>query len=77
MITLTDLDAIEAEVARIDEPGLRKICAFCRADLLGSDRLGARTSHGACSPLCDEAKAMGWIDAFRDGTKPGMDAHST
>lgn len=47
-------EAIQAHV-------LRKICAYCKCDLPGSNAKSQRPpSHGVCSPLCDEAKAMGW-----------------
>lgn len=42
------------------DEAMRRVCQFCKAELPGSVVTAARTSHGACKPLCDEAKAMGW-----------------
>lgn len=42
------------------EEALRRVCQFCKAELPGSNVTSTRVSHGACKPLCDEAKAMGW-----------------
>lgn len=42
--------------------GVRIRCSFCGVDLIGSDPTAARVSHGACKPLCPQAKAMGWED---------------
>lgn len=44
------------------EEGLRRVCQFCKGELPGSNVTAARTSHGACRPLCDAARAMGWGD---------------
>jgi hypothetical protein len=60
MITTTDLLAVEELLHKITTPGLRRLCACCRAELPGSDPQGTRTSHGMCVPLCAEAKSMGW-----------------
>lgn len=60
MITTTDLLAVESFLQSITTPGLRRLCACCRAELPGSDPQGTRISHGLCAPLCPEAKALGW-----------------
>ncbi len=62
MITPTDLHAAETFIRSIITPGLRRVCAFCRAELPGSDPQGTRTSHGMCDPICPEAKALGWAE---------------
>ena len=62
MIPQTELDEIDRTFLRIDEPGLRKVCAFCNAQLPGSDLFGERVSHGVCSPRCLPAREMGWVD---------------
>ena len=62
MIPQTELDEIERAFLRIDESGLRKVCAFCNAPLPGSDLFGERVSHGVCSPRCTPAREMGWVD---------------
>lgn len=62
MILPTELDEIERTLLNVDEPDLRKVCAFCRADLPGSDLFGRRVTHGVCSPRCAAARAMGWED---------------
>lgn len=48
--------------ARRDEAAaaLRRLCQFCGEELPGSNPFGARISHGVCTPLCAEARAMGW-----------------
>jgi hypothetical protein len=62
MILPIELDEIERALLNIDEQDLRKVCAFCRKDLPGSDPFGRRVSHGACSPRCRAARALGWED---------------
>ena len=62
MIPATELDEIERTLLNVDEPDLRKVCAFCRTDLPGSDLFGRRITHGVCSPRCAPARAMGWED---------------
>jgi hypothetical protein len=72
MIPQTELDEIERAFLRIDEPGLRKVCAFCNAHLPGSDLFGYRVSHGVCSPRCTPAREMGWVDE-PDSENPAND----
>jgi hypothetical protein len=62
MILPIELDEIEKTLLNVDEPDLRKVCAFCRMDLPGSDLLGRRVTHGVCSPRCAPARALGWED---------------
>ena len=62
VILPTELDEIERALLGVDEPDLRKVCAFCRMDLPGSDLFGRRVTHGVCSPRCAPARAMGWED---------------
>lgn len=60
MITQDQLAAAVDQVECIDTPGLRKLCCFCKTDLVGSDPTGTRASHGICNPICEPARAMGW-----------------
>jgi hypothetical protein len=62
MILPIELDELERTLLNIDEQDLRKVCAFCRMDLPGSDPFGRRITHGVCSPRCGPARALGWED---------------
>lgn len=66
---MSDLKEVESGITRGDlkrelqrEEAMRLVCQFCKAELPGSVVTASRTSHGCCSPLCEEARAMGWED---------------
>lgn len=67
MILQAELDEIEKTLLKIDQVGLRKVCAFCDADLPGSDIFGQHLRHGVCSPRCAQARALGWEDETESG----------
>lgn len=58
-----DITAFEGSAGHITAtPLLRRVCAWCRIDLPGSNLNAGpdATTHGMCVPPCPPAIAMGW-----------------
>lgn len=62
---MSHMDVIEAMHDAPKPSGLRKVCAYCKAELEGSDTTASRVSHGMCNPPCEAACAMGWGECVK------------